>query len=103
MAKKALIYDLDNTIYAVLSIGPVLFAPLFQLLASSGLDPARLPAIQHDLMRKPFQVVAAQHQFGDALTAQGLHLLRELRYEGPIAAYEDWAAAGRALSGHDGL
>lgn len=98
LRKRAFIYDLDNTIYPVAAIGERLFAPLFELLAASDLPAARLPAIQRAILRQPFQVVAAQHGFGTALTQRGIELLQDLTHEGPISAFPDYAAA-RLLPG----
>lgn len=90
MAKKALILDLDNTIYAVASIGDRLFNSLFRLIEQSGTYRGSLEQIKDDIMRKPFQLVAAQHGFSPALTQQGVALLQELTWEGPIAPFSDY-------------
>jgi putative hydrolase of the HAD superfamily len=36
MQKKAIIFDLDNTVYAVRTIGEELFASLFELITQDG-------------------------------------------------------------------
>lgn len=90
MARKAIIFDLDNTIYPVSSIAGELFRTLFHLLESSGELTHNLDAVKQDLMRKPYQWVASQYGFSEALTQQGNTLLANLRYDGPISAFEDY-------------
>lgn len=96
MPRKAVIFDLDNTIYPVASIAKELFASLFRLLSESG-ELNNLDEVKHDLMRKPYQVVALKHGFSAGLTKQGLRLLEGLRYEGPISPFDDYAET-RSLS-----
>jgi putative hydrolase of the HAD superfamily len=91
MNKKALILDLDNTIYPVSSIGDQLFAPLFQLIAASGDYTGDFASIKQDIMRRPFQKVAAEHTFSRQLTHTGIALLKELTVEQEMAAYDDYA------------
>ena len=88
--KKAIIFDLDNTIYGVRTIGDELFASLFQLIQASGEHQSNFEAIRKDILRKPFQVVAATHQFSDALTQQGFDMLSNIYYKGPIQYFDDY-------------
>lgn len=88
--KKAIIYDLDNTIYPVPSIGEKLFGSLFQLIAESGEHAHNMSAVCFDIMRKPFQVVAAYYQFSNELTEKGIDLLKDLTYEGEISPFPDY-------------
>jgi len=88
--KKAIIFDLDNTIYGVPTIGDELFAALLQTIQESGAYKSDFEAVKKDIMRKPFQVVAATHHFSDALTQKGMELLSNLRYEGPIQYFDDY-------------
>ena len=90
MIRTAFIYDLDNTIYPVASIGEKLFASLFQLITESGGHQDNMPAIKDDIMRKPFQVVAATWQFSDELTQKGIDLLKDLTYTGDIKPFSDY-------------
>jgi len=90
MTKKAIILDLDNTIYPVPSIGNELFASLFRLIEESGEHTVDIAAIKNEIMRKPFQHVAAHFQFSDSLTQNGINLLLNLSYEGPITAFSDY-------------
>lgn len=90
MAKKALVLDLDNTIYAVASIGEQLFDVLFRLIEQNGEYSGNLDQIKEDIMRRPFQLVAARHGFSPALAESGIALLQELTWEGPIAPFDDY-------------
>jgi putative hydrolase of the HAD superfamily len=89
LMKRALIFDLDNTIYPVSSIGEKLFAPLFRLIEESGNE--KLDAIKRDVMRKPFQWVASAYKLPEELTAKAIELLKSLEYEGPIDPFADFA------------
>lgn len=89
MKKKAIIYDLDNTLYPVRSIGTELFTPLFEMISEEGyLDV--MDQIKVDLMSKPFQVVAEKYFFGEVLNQKCLDLLRQLTYEGKLETFEDY-------------
>lgn len=88
--KKVLIFDLDNTIYGVPTIGNKLFAPLFQQIHATGKHDHEFEAIKRDIMRKPFQVVAATYHFSETLTQQGLDLLSGLYYTGLIQYFDDY-------------
>lgn len=90
MKKKAIIYDFDNTLYSVESIGDEIFAPLFKLIADCGEYEGRLEKIKEDIMGKPFQVVAADHRFSEELKQKGTDLLKTLTYKGEIAPYDDY-------------
>lgn len=90
MNKKAIIYDLDNTLYAVPSIAKQLFAPLYDLLESHGLEGDHLSAVKADLKRKPFQLVAEKYGFSPELKQQGNDLLNRLTYTGPIQPFPDY-------------
>jgi putative hydrolase of the HAD superfamily len=90
MNKKAIIYDLDNTIYPVSSIGEQLFASLFELIHHSGEYEDNFEAIKADIMRKPFQVVASTYRFSDELTRKGINLLENATYDGEIKPYSDY-------------
>ncbi len=97
MNKKALILDLDNTIYGVPAIGDALFAPLYHLIQQSGEHNAQFDAIRYDILRKPFQVVATTHHFSETLTEQAFQLLKDISYEGEIHYFPDYVAT-RALT-----
>lgn len=90
MPIKAIIYDLDNTIFPVSSIGDKLFGPLFDLIQGSTEHDGRVDDIRYAIMRTPFRIVAQRHNFSDALTQQGIDLQETLFYDEPISPFEDY-------------
>ena len=88
--KKALIFDLDNTIYPVSSIGPYLFTDLFQLLDQHPeiLNEATLNAAKDELQRRHYHLVADKYNFGAELTEAGLKLLKNLEYQQPMQPFD---------------
>jgi putative hydrolase of the HAD superfamily len=90
MNRKAIILDLDNTIYPVSSIGNELFQPLFKLITESGEYTGDLERIKQEIMRKPFQKVATEYRFSGQLTGKGVALLQELTYDKEMFAFNDY-------------
>ncbi|MDR3693774.1 HAD family hydrolase [Mucilaginibacter sp.] len=90
--KKALILDLDNTIYPVSSIQGNLFGEIFRLIddAAHLNGQVKLDA-KEELTRRPYHLVANKYNFGDALKAQGNDLLKEITYHLPIQPFDDYA------------
>lgn len=91
MLKKAIILDLDNTIYPVSSIGEKLFASLLKLIQER--NNHDFDKIKKDIMRRPFQVVAAAFNFSAALTQDGIELLKELTYDEAMQPFDDYVYA----------
>src|SRR4051812_44929662 len=91
MKKKAIIFDLDNTIYSVYTIGHTLFAPLFELLEQDGTQLQHMDKIRDEVMRRPFQHIANDYQFSEELTKKSIALLQQLVYNAPIEPFEDYA------------
>ena len=90
MSKKAIIVDLDNTIYLVSSIGDKLFETLFQLITESGDYKGDWEQIKSEIMRTPFQKVAEAFSFGEKLKAEGIKLLEEIEYNNTIEPVESY-------------
>lgn len=90
MPLKAIIYDLDNTIYPVSAIGEKLFGPLFQLIQDSGQHNDDFEAIKKAIMRTPFRIVAHRHNFSSDLTKKGIDLQDTLVYNEKIDTFEDY-------------
>jgi putative hydrolase of the HAD superfamily len=88
--KKAVIFDLDNTIFPVSSIGDKLFAPLFELIKEDGHHDSDFEKIRDEIMRKPFQKIAEEHKFRDELTGKCTEVLKNLSYNDPIEPYPDY-------------
>ncbi|MFA6270994.1 MAG: HAD family hydrolase [Candidatus Paceibacterota bacterium] len=92
MGKKAIIFDLDNTVYPVSSIGKKLFKPLFELINESGEYSGDRKEIRLEIMRKPFQLVADQFSFSPKLKSDGLKLLADTTYNEPMKPFDDYQA-----------
>jgi len=90
MEKRAIIYDLDNTVYPVPAIGEKLFGPVFDLIAGSGEHDNDMGAIKHDTMRTPFRIVAQRYGFSKQLTDKAIALQEELTYDEHIDTFEDY-------------
>ena len=88
--KKAIILDLDNTIYPVQSIAESLFEPFLELLSEYPEHDADIGKIKDDMMRKPFQVVAVEHHFSDELISRTITLLQTMTYQGEIKYFDDY-------------
>jgi len=90
MKIKAVIFDLDNTVYPVSSIGGELFEPIFSLITNSKEYEGDLDAIKKDIMRKPFQKVAHEYHFSEKLTTDGIKMLTSLTYHKPMRPFDDY-------------
>lgn len=90
MKKKAIILDLDNTIYPVASIGDKLFHRLFALIENNGSFSGELAAVKTEIMRRPFQQVAHDFSFSNELKEQSIQLLTDLTYEEPMQPFEGY-------------
>jgi putative hydrolase of the HAD superfamily len=88
--KKAIIFDLDNTIYPVASIGLKLFDGLFQLIEKDKGFHGDIGDVKDAIQRKPFQDVASTFQFSDDLTKAGLTLLSDIEYNDVIKPFDDY-------------
>lgn len=89
MIKKALIFDLDDTIYPIKSIADELFAPLYALIRENVTE-ENYPKIKEDLLTSAFQVVADRYHFSNNLKNEGMKISRETVFEGEIIAFEDY-------------
>lgn len=92
---KAIIFDLDNTIYPVPQIGTKLFAPVFELIEQEGDHSGDLEKIKDEIMRTPFQKVAKDHHFSEDLTRKCIEILKDLVYTGAIEPFADFEAVRR--------
>lgn len=91
MRKKAIILDLDNTIYPVSSIGDQLFKSLFSLIIESGEYEGDFEQIRFEIMRRPFQYIADEFSFSESLKSDCFKLLSNLTYNAkmqPFKGYE---------------
>lgn len=90
MRKKAIILDLDNTIYPVSSIGDRLFKSLLQLISESGEYTGDFDDIKAEIFRRPFQFIADEFSFSERLKSDSLRLLNDLTYEEAIEPFADY-------------
>ena len=90
--KKVLIFDLDNTIYPVKSIGDKLFAPLFELLNNyrGQIGDEKLQEAIEEIQQRPFQKVADKYSFDEEIKQKGIELLRNLEYNGEMKPFDDY-------------
>jgi putative hydrolase of the HAD superfamily len=88
--KRALILDLDNTIYPVSSIAERLFGELFKLIDEGLEDRSVAAAAKIELTRRPYQHVADEFGFGTELKGKGVQLLNNLTFDSPMQAFSEY-------------
>jgi putative hydrolase of the HAD superfamily len=88
--KRALILDLDNTIYPVSSIAERLFGELFKLIDEGLEDRSVAGAAKIELTRRPYQHVADEFGFGTELKDKGVQLLNNLTFDSPMQAFSEY-------------
>ncbi|MDN5284583.1 MAG: family hydrolase [Mucilaginibacter sp.] len=90
--KKAIILDLDNTIYPVSSIAEDLFTKVLAFLDSLAdeLSADEISKAKEDMKRRPYQQVAAQYNFSEVAKSKGIELLKNLEYSLPMQPYEEY-------------
>jgi len=95
LKKKALIFDLDNTIYPVSAIADNLFGKLFAVLDEySGTinvgDNDRVAKIKEEMTRRPFQYIADKYELTKELNDKMVDTLRNMSYDLPMQPFEDY-------------
>ena len=93
--KKALIFDLDNTIYPVNSIADNLFAKLFQVLDDNETiinngDADMINKIKEEMTRRPFQYIADKYRLNEEIRKQMTQALKTMNYDLPMQPFEDY-------------
>ncbi len=93
--KKALVFDLDNTIYPVSAIADNLFAKLFAVLDEySGIinmgDADRVSKIKEEMTRRPFQYIADKYELDKELNDKMVDTLRTMTYDLPMQPFDDY-------------
>ncbi|HEY2580252.1 MAG TPA: HAD family hydrolase [Mucilaginibacter sp.] len=90
--KKALILDLDNTIYPVSSIAGHLFDVLFSLIDQNkeGLIYEHLKNAKDELTRRPYHLVADKYNFSPELKNKGIQLLNNITYDLPMEPFAEY-------------
>lgn len=97
--KKAIILDLDNTIYPVSSISENLFSIVFEFVDSLAgeLGSEEVEKAKAEMQRRPYQQVAEKFNFSEAAKNKGLDLLKDLEYSLPMQPYEEYKYIGETL------
>jgi putative hydrolase of the HAD superfamily len=93
--KKALILDLDNTIYPVNSISESLFADLFGILDQhaeiiNADDAKTVDKIKNEMTRRPFQHIADDFNLNREVRNKMVDMLRNMAYSQPIRPFDDY-------------
>ena len=93
--KKALILDLDNTIYPVSSISENLFGALFEVLDQYAelinvTDTNTVNKIKDEMTRRPFQHIADEFNLDRGVRNKMTDTLRNMEYTFPVQPYADY-------------
>ena len=89
MKIKALIFDLDDTIYATKSVVSDMYKDLFALLKPK-VSETVLGNIQEDILTTPFHIIADRYAIDRDLRDQGLKICLEMDFEGPMQTFADY-------------
>ena len=89
---KALLFDLDNTIFPTKTITDEIFSGIYELMEQyrGSLSAEVIENIKTELVRKPFQKIADKYHFPAELKSKGIDLLRQTVYTKPLAPYADY-------------
>jgi putative hydrolase of the HAD superfamily len=93
--KKALILDLDNTIYPVNSISEDLFADLFAILDQHAEiinvdDAGKVDKIKDEMKRRPFQYIVDEFSLDEQVADKMTDILRNMAYSQPMTPFDDY-------------
>lgn len=89
--KRALLLDLDNTIYPVSAIADDLFGQFFNLLKNDpNIDASVIEPAKSEMTRRPFQQVADEFNFSAQLKSKGIELLKNITYDKPMQPFADY-------------
>lgn len=90
MIKRALIFDLDDTIYATKSVVEDMYKELYSFLEGR-VNPEVLTNIKEDIKTTPFHVIADRYALQKNIKDEGLKICLDMDYHGlmePFADYE---------------
>ena len=93
--KKALILDLDNTIYPVSCIAENVFADLFAILDQhaetiNADDADKVDKIKDEMTRRPFQYIVDEFSVNEEVSDKMTDILRNMVYLQPMTPFEDY-------------
>lgn len=89
MIKKALIFDLDDTIYDTKSVVDQMYVELFALLKGK-VTVDVLERIREDILTTSFHVIADRYALDKGLKHDGLELCLNMDYDGPMVPFKDY-------------
>jgi putative hydrolase of the HAD superfamily len=93
--KRAIILDLDNTIYPVSDIADNLFAQLFGILDDNADlinadDADKVNKIKEEMTRRPFQYITDKYQLNAQIRDSMIDTLRNMSYDLPMQPFSDY-------------
>jgi putative hydrolase of the HAD superfamily len=92
---KAVIFDLDNCLAAASEVGQELFQPAFDAIREANCGDVSGEALERafaDMWRTPFDRVAAQYGFSEAMLTAGWRVFVTMEVTHPMSGYGDLAA-----------
>jgi putative hydrolase of the HAD superfamily len=89
MKIRALIFDLDDTIYATKSVVTEMYKDLFAVLKPQ-LSETIFDSISEDILTTPFHIVADRYAIDRDLKEEGLKICLEMDFEGPMQPFPDY-------------
>lgn len=89
MIKKALIFDLDDTIYATKSVADDMYKELFALLQGYVAQDV-YKQIRDDILTTPFHIIADRYVLDKDLKDEALDLCLNMDYNGPMKTFDDY-------------
>lgn len=89
MNTKALIFDLDDTIYSTRSVVDEMYIELFELL-NGQVDEDIFTRIKEDILTTPFHVIADRYKLPDNLKDKGLKICLEMDFKGQMKTFSDY-------------
>src|SRR3954469_9177583 len=90
METKALILDLDNTIFPTSLLGDELFADVYDIIARSEAFTGDLRELKADMNRKAFPVVALKYGIEAEVYRDCVKILGDIEYKGTVAPFADY-------------
>jgi putative hydrolase of the HAD superfamily len=89
MNKRALIFDLDDTIYPTKSVVDPMYKELFSLIQGQVSEEV-LNNIHKDVLTTPFHIIADRYALNPDLKEQGLAMCLDMEYNGPMQPFSDY-------------
>jgi putative hydrolase of the HAD superfamily len=89
MKIRALIFDLDDTIYATKSVVTEMYKDLFAVLKPQ-LSETIFDSISEDILTTPFHIVADRYAIDRDLKEEGLKICLEMDFEGRMQLFPDY-------------